>query len=104
MSRPKYVAAAELVLGAALRATDRPDDAVAPLESALRWARGVPHPPTVWRAAAELGRAHYAAGRDDAAEQAHALARGAVEGFASALSDVHRARLLDAESTRGIVG
>ena len=90
--RLKYATASRVTLGAALLELGRHDDAVTTLRLAHADAEQLRHPPTIWRAAAQLAAALAAVGADEAAERAAVSAREAVARFAAGLSEERRAR------------
>jgi predicted Zn-dependent protease len=92
--RRKYVQASRLSLGRALHNLGRIDEALAELGRALPGAQELAHPPTIWGTAVALARVRAHAGDDDGADEAHGLARGALDQFAAGLSETRRERFL----------
>jgi predicted Zn-dependent protease len=103
VGRLKYEVASRTVLGSALLAMGKPGEAVAELRRALAGAERLEHPPTLWRAAAELGAASYAAGDDHGAAAAYRKAQATIRSFAEALAPQRRRLLLAAEPVREIM-
>ncbi|HEX8859852.1 MAG TPA: adenylate/guanylate cyclase domain-containing protein [Actinomycetes bacterium] len=104
VGRLKYEIASRTVLGAALLAMGKPGEAVAELRRALAGAERLRHPPSLWRAAAELGAASYSAGDDDGAAAAYRTAQATIGSFAEALAPERQQLLLAAEPVRKILG
>ena len=88
--RLKYVAASRLTLGAALLELGRSEDAAEHLRRALAESQQLAHPPSIWSAAAILGRALERTGDDEGAEASATEARTTVEAFAKGLSPIRR--------------
>jgi class 3 adenylate cyclase/tetratricopeptide (TPR) repeat protein len=103
VGRLKYEVASRTVLGSALLAMGKPGEAVAELRRALADAERLKHPPTLWRAAAELGAASYAAGDDHGAASAYRKAQATIRSFAEALAPRRQRLLLAAEPVREIM-
>jgi tetratricopeptide (TPR) repeat protein len=101
--RAKYVAASRRTLAAALLAAGDPVAAADEGGRALAAAELLKHPPSVWRAAVTLARAHAATGADGAAERAAARARKTVDRFAEGLSEERRERFLAAPQLEEVV-
>jgi tetratricopeptide (TPR) repeat protein len=93
VGRRKYEASARTVVGAAMRELGRPAEALEALRRASALADAIGHPPTRWRAHAELARAAAAAGDDTAAEASSRAARATIDRFAASLSEARRAAL-----------
>jgi predicted Zn-dependent protease len=93
-SRVKYAVASRVTLGASLVELSKQEEAVQHLRRAVADAEQLGHPPSIWTASAALARALERAGDDDAAEEATAVARSRVEGFAAGLSPTRRERFL----------
>ena len=104
VGRLKYEVASRTVLGAALLAMGKPGEAVAELRRALAGAERLRHPPSLWRAAAELGAASYSVGDDHGAAAAYRSAHATIDSFAKALALERRQLLLAAEPVRKILG
>ena len=104
VGRLKYEVASRTVLGAALLAMGKPGEAVAELRRALAGAERLRHPPSLWRAAAELGAASYSLGDDHGAAAAYRSAQAAIGSFAEALAPERQQLLLAAEPVRKIMG
>ena len=104
VGRLKYEVASRTVLGPALLAMGKPGEAVAELRRALAGAERLRHPPSLWRAAAELGAASYSLGDDHGAAAAYRSAQAAIGSFAEALAPERQQRLLAAEPVRSIMG
>ncbi|HZD72721.1 MAG TPA: hypothetical protein VE776_02315, partial [Actinomycetota bacterium] len=103
VSRLKYEVASRTVLGAALLQLRRAAEAIVELRRALAGAERLEHPPSIWRAAAELGAALYAAGDDGHAAVALETAQATVHSFAAALAPERQRRLLTAQAVRRIL-
>ena len=92
--RRKYVQASRLSLGRALHNLGRVEEALAELGRALPGAQELAHPPTIWSTAVALARVRADADDDDGADEAHGLARRALDQFAAGLSETRRERFL----------
>jgi tetratricopeptide (TPR) repeat protein len=91
--RFKYEARALSTLGDALVRLRRVDQGLDALRSAVQIADRIVSPYARWNARAALGRAAYAAGRDDEAATAYTEARNVVDTFAATLAPQRAATL-----------
>ncbi len=101
--RLKYVCWSRLALGEAVLGLGRPDEAETQTRRALAEAEQLGHPPTLWRAAAQLGRTLVAVADDEGAEAAFTQARRTLERFAADLSPERRERFLAAAAVEEIL-
>ncbi len=95
--RPKYETQARCVLAAAFEAMGRHEEALSHAIHAVEDAERLRHPPTLWRAATQLGALRYATGDDAGAETAYGRAQEVVDGVAAGLSPERRAVFLASE-------
>ncbi|HTG48743.1 MAG TPA: hypothetical protein VK646_13920 [Actinomycetota bacterium] len=94
IGRAKVQVSARIVLGEAQLALGRPFDALAELGAAAEAADALAHPPTRWRAYADLSRAAAAAGDDLGAATASAQAATVAKKYVAALTPEHADRLV----------
>jgi class 3 adenylate cyclase/DNA-binding SARP family transcriptional activator/tetratricopeptide (TPR) repeat protein len=94
--RVKYEIAGRVLLGRALHALGRHQEAVEHLRQATVAAEGLKHPPLSWQAGGALTRALAASGDDNGAQAAAETVRQAVLRFAAGLSEEHRKVFLGA--------
>ena len=103
VGRKKYEIAARVAFGRALVAMKRPEEAIAPLQTAVADADGLGTPPGRWGARAALGEALVAVGRDDDAESAFTEAKDTIEAVASTLASERAERFLSAEPIQRVL-
>jgi class 3 adenylate cyclase/tetratricopeptide (TPR) repeat protein len=101
--RRKYEARSLTILGQALGALGRREEALDSLRSAVAIADELVGQPARWQARAALGQVGYAVGDDETAAAAYGEARKLVETFAETLSPERAARLLSAPAVEEIL-
>jgi class 3 adenylate cyclase/tetratricopeptide (TPR) repeat protein len=101
--RLKYEIVGRTILGRALVAASRPDQAVTELTLAAPQADSLGSPSVRWEVLAALGRAQYAAGDDNAAESAFSSASSVIRDIASGLEPHRAERFLGAEPVRDVL-
>jgi tetratricopeptide (TPR) repeat protein len=101
--RVKYEVAGRRILGRALIAAGRPDEAVTELTRAAAQADALGSPSIRWEVLAALGRAQYAAGDDNAAESAFSAASTVIRDIASGLAPHRAEQFLGAEPVREVL-
>jgi tetratricopeptide (TPR) repeat protein len=102
--RVKYEIAGRIALGHALVASGKQVEAVPGLRMALEQADRLGEPPKRWRAEAVLGRALYATGDDNGAQEAFAAASAIIREVAAGLTPERSARFLAVEEIRDVLG
>jgi tetratricopeptide (TPR) repeat protein len=101
--RLKYETSGRLVLGSALARMGQVEEGVRELRTATDGADRLRHPPAIWQAWSELGRALAASGDDEGAGSAFAKADETIRSFAAALAPERSERLLSAEPIKEIL-
>jgi class 3 adenylate cyclase/tetratricopeptide (TPR) repeat protein len=101
--RLKYEIVGRTQLGRALVALGKGAEAIPELRTAVEQADRLSSPPQRWQTRAALGRALYATGDDNGAEQALAGAAGVIREMAGGLAPARAARFLAAEPIREVV-
>jgi class 3 adenylate cyclase/tetratricopeptide (TPR) repeat protein len=101
--RRKYETVSRLLLGRALLALGRTEEALAELQTAVSDADELRGPPGRWRARAALGSALYAKGDDGGAEAAFREAAAVIRDVAAGLSEPRAARFLAADEIRSVL-
>jgi hypothetical protein len=100
--RLKYETAARSALVTILMRSGEAEQAMEEAQIAVARAESLAHPPTSWVAFAQLARASYAVGDDEAASVTFQQADARIEAFASNLTEEHRSTLLSAPQVRNI--
>ena len=98
--RLKYDIVGRTLLGQALVASGKPDQAIGELRLAVEKSDRLGTPPLRWQARAALGRALYASGDDMGANDAFGQAASVIEAMAAGLRPERAARFLEAEQVR----
>jgi tetratricopeptide (TPR) repeat protein len=102
--RVKYEIAGRVLLGRALVGSGRGAEATPELRLAVELSVRLGSPSVRWQAQAALGRALYATGDDNGAEQAFAEAANVIRALANGLAPARAARFLAAEPIREVLG
>ncbi|HUE68553.1 MAG TPA: hypothetical protein VMP38_10255, partial [Candidatus Acidoferrum sp.] len=101
--RLKYEIVGRTILGRALVAAGKPDEAVTELTLAAAQADSLGSPSIRWEVLAALGRAQYAAGDDTAAERTFGSASTVIRDIASGLAPRRSEGFLGAEPVREVL-
>jgi tetratricopeptide (TPR) repeat protein len=101
--RVKYEIAGRIVLGQALIASGKAQDAIGGLKLAVQQADQLGSPPLRWRAHSAMGKSLYATGDDSGAERASGEASTIIQEVAAGLAPERAARFLGAEQVRDIL-
>ena len=102
--RVKYEIAGRVLLGRALVGSGKGAEAMPELRLAVVQSVRLGSPSVRWQAQAALGRALYATGDDNGAEQAFAEAANVIRAMANGLAPARAARFLAAEPIREVLG
>jgi len=102
--RVKYEIAGRVLLGRALVGSGKGAEATPELRLAVEQSVRLGSPSVRWQAQAALGRALYATGDDNGAEQAFAEAANVIRAMANGLAPARAARFLAAEPIREVLG
>jgi class 3 adenylate cyclase/tetratricopeptide (TPR) repeat protein len=102
--RVKYEIAGRVLLGRALVGSGKGAEAMPELRLAVEQSVRLGSPSVRWQAQAALGRALYATGDDNAAEQAFVEAANVIRAMANGLAPARAARFLAAEPIREVLG
>ncbi len=102
--RVKYEIAGRVLLGRALVGSGKGAGAMPELRLAVVQSVRLGSPSVRWQAQAALGRALYATGDDNGAEQAFAEAANVIRAMANGLAPARAARFLAAEPIREVLG